>query len=433
MTRAIILAGGKGTRLASRLGGLPKPLVPVAGIPLLQIQLELLRKHGIFDAMILVNHKKEAIEEFCQKNGNFGMNLSLLDDGEPRGTAGAALAALSSLPDEAGDLLILYGDTLLNIDLGAFLASHRASGADATLFVHPNSHPGDSDLVEIDKSGWIKAFHPYPHPAGVDYANLATAALYAARGKALAEQALKEWKMPLDFAKELFPAMLAEGRKLRAYQSPEYIKDMGTPERLDSGCADFLSRRFHNGSLATPKAAVFLDRDGVINREKGFLRHKDDLELLPGSAKAIKRLNHSGYLCVVVTNQPVIARGECGEEELAGIHARLDTLLGAEGAWLDRLYYCPHHPDRGFPGEVKELKIACACRKPEPGLLLKAARELNVDLEKSWLVGDMTSDILAGRRAGVKTILVETGFGGKDGKHDVDPISLRPIWPLRLI
>lgn len=426
MILAIILAGGKGTRLASRLNGLPKPLVPVGDVPLLERQLDLLRRHGINDVMLLVNHKREEIENFCRGNGNFGMNLTLVDDGEPRGTAGAVLAALQGMADDIDELLIIYGDTLLNVNLEAFMTAHRMSGADVTLFLHPNSHPHDSDLVEIDGNGRITAFHPYPHPENEDLANLATAALYAARKNALAHYAHGEGDKPLDFVRELFPRMHREGKNLHGYVSPEYIKDMGTPERLDAGCADVASGRFANGSLTTARAAVFLDRDGVINRERGLVRRKDEVELLPGAAHAIRRLNREGYLCVVITNQPVIARGECSEAGLAKIHARLDKLLGSEGAYLDRIYYCPHHPDKGFPGEVPELKISCGCRKPEIGLICKAAADLNIDLKNSWMIGDMTSDILAGKRAGLKTILVETGFAGKDGKYEQTPDFVAP-------
>lgn len=423
MRYAVILAGGKGTRLAERLNGLPKPLIDVAGRPLLERQILSLKEHGITNVLVLVNHRADAIADFFRTNDNFGLSVSLVDDGEPRGTAGAVIAALASIPEEARDLLILYGDTVFNIDLHRMLDFHEGHDGDATLFLHPNDHPHDSDLIELDAGSRIRGILPYPHPEGAEYANLVNAALYVVRRNALAEweHLAQEAPRVIDFAKELFPAMLEKGRKLYGYNSPEYIKDVGTPARLDKAEADIASGRYAGGSLKTQQAAVFLDRDGVINREVGFLRRKEDFELLPGAGKAVQRLNRSGMLSVVVTNQPVIARGECSEEDLAAIHARMDTLLGREGAYVDRLYYCPHHPHKGYEGERPELKIECACRKPGIGMLKQAQKDLHIDFSRSWMIGDRTGDILAAKNAGVRSILVKTGNGGTDGTYDAAP------------
>ena len=133
------------------------------------------------------------------------------------------------------------------------------------------------------------------------------------------------------------------------------------------------------------------------------------VELIDGVAEAIRKINESGYLAVVVTNQPVVARGEVSFEELEEIHSKMETLLGKEGAYLDAIYYCPHHPHKGYEGERPELKIDCDCRKPKPGMLLKAAEDFNIDLSKSWMVGDGENDIQAGINAGCKTVLLSNG------------------------
>jgi histidinol-phosphate phosphatase family protein len=138
-------------------------------------------------------------------------------------------------------------------------------------------------------------------------------------------------------------------------------------------------------------------------------------------AEAIHRLNHRGWRAVIITNQPVIAKGFCTEEDLQNIHNKLETLLGREHAFVDRIYYCPHHPETGFAGERAELKIDCECRKPKPGMLLQAARDLNIDLAQSWLIGDTTTDVQTARNAGVRSILVHTGHAGKDGKYSARP------------
>ena len=140
----------------------------------------------------------------------------------------------------------------------------------------------------------------------------------------------------------------------------------------------------------------------------GFLRNIDDFELIEGVAEAIKLINQSGYLAIVVTNQPVIARGEVSWEELYEIHKKMATLLGKDGAYVDGIYICPHHPDKGFEGERPEYKIECDCRKPKPGLLLQAAKDFNIDLSESYMIGDSHRDVEAGENAGVKkSILIK--------------------------
>jgi D,D-heptose 1,7-bisphosphate phosphatase len=412
MKQAVILAGGKGTRLSSVLKGLPKPLVDVCGKPLLLHQLELLCAHGFTDAVVMVNHRADAIQEWLV-GVDLSISVRLIDDGEPRGTAGAVLAALDELDPE---FLVMYGDTMLAVDLTRFWAWHHAvPGADVSLFLHPNDHPHDSDLVEIDETGRILAFHAYPHPTDAWLPNLVNAALYVVRRESL--RAWVESDGPLDFAKDLFPRMLAAEATLRGYASPEYIKDAGTPERLERVRNALTSGAIHRASLNEPQRAVFLDRDGTLNLEQGLVRRAEDLEVFPFAGSAIRRLNEAEWRTVLVSNQPIIARGEVTESQLRRIHARLETEIGRDHAYLDRIYICPHHPDRGFPGERTELKIRCDCRKPEPGLILQAQSDLNIDLARSWYIGDSTPDLGAAEKAGVSSILVETGHGGLDRRH----------------
>jgi len=174
------------------------------------------------------------------------------------------------------------------------------------------------------------------------------------------------------------------------------------------------------------KKAVFLDRDGTIVKQVELLHRVSEIRILPGAAEAVKKLNKLGYLAIVLTNQPVVARGIIGEKEVDKIHAVLIERLNRKGARLDAIYYCPHHPE----ANVKKYRIKCRCRKPNIGMILKAAKKYGINLKKSFMVGDSTRDILAGNRAGLKVILVKTGHGGKDiwqfkGKPDfiVDNLS----------
>ena len=416
-----ILAGGHGTRLSSRTGDLPKAMMPVMGKPLLQHQIELCKKHGFTDIALLVGYRSEKISNYFNDGSSFGVKLHYVIEREPRGTSGALHDSLHILADR---FLVLYGDTFMDVDLRRLWSAHVGSGAAGTLFLHPNDHPQDSDLVDIDADGVVRAILAYPHPDGREVRNLVNAALYVLNRAGLEDVTPAEGKA--DIAKDMFPRMLDLGRPLYGYVSPEYIKDMGTPERLDKVECDFITGLPERLSGRQLRSAVFLDRDGTINREVTHLKSPDQVELLPETAAAIRCLNRSGTLAVVVTNQPVVARGELSLDGLARIHAKLESLLGAGGAYLDGLYFCPHHPDKGFLGEVFELKGPCKCRKPEPGLIDKACRDLGIGRQDSWMVGDATSDVEAGRRAGLRTVLLRSGHAGGDAKYVTRPDYIAP-------
>lgn len=409
--QAFILAGGKGTRLKERLAGRPKPLIDVGGVPLLERQIRLLEQNGVEDIVLLVNHAADQIEAFVAERA-FSARVTLIDDGDPRGTAGAVLACLDQMQAEA---LIVYGDTLFDVDLRAMWQAHEDANADATLMLHPNDHPFDSDLVEISPDNWITRFHSYPHPATLDYRNLVNAALYIVK-----RSALEPWRgasTPSDFAKDLFPAMVAAGQPLLGYSSMEYIKDLGTPKRLDKVERHIASGVVERARRAHLQKAVFLDRDGTLNVLAGFLCDADALRLIDGAGPAVRKLNDAEYRTVIVTNQPVIARGECDLAGLDHTHRRLEKKLGEDGAFVNRILFCPHHPDKGFAGEVASLKIVCDCRKPATGMIDTAIAEMGIDRHSAWMIGDSTADMLAANRAGLSSILVQTGEGGRDGKY----------------
>jgi D,D-heptose 1,7-bisphosphate phosphatase len=415
MKQVVILAGGKGTRLKEVSGNLPKSMVPVLGKPLLQYLIEQCVEYGISNIKLLVSYKKEVIENYFGDGNQYGATIQYIVEDIPRGTAGALMGALPELDEQ---FLVVYGDTFFDIDLGSFWKFHQDQAGDATIFLHPNDHPHDSDLVEINADLQVQKIHPYPHDNQWRQ-NLVNAAVYMFNKDAL--QGVDFISDRPDIAKELFPLMLESKKKLYGYISTEYIKDMGTPKRLSKVERDINFGKVKSLNKQTPKMAIFLDRDGTINQEVDHLSSQEQFELIDGVGEAICQINSAGILAVVVTNQPVIARGELKEAELKLIHNKMDTLLGRQGAYLDRLYYCPHHTDSGFEGEIRVLKLDCDCRKPKIGLFIQAKNDLNIVLEKSWVVGDSTRDILAAQNAGMKSILVKTGYAGKDGCYEVTP------------
>lgn len=463
MRQAVILAGGKGTRLRERLGDLPKPLIPIGDRPLLGHQLALCKQHGFLDIVLLLGHGAEQITTYVRDGNQWGLRVQSVVERGQLGTGGAVLAALPSLDN---DFLVLYGDLMVNIDLERLWRAHELHQAGATLVLHPNDHPFDSDLVEADNDGWIRTFHPRPHPPDMFFQNLVNAAVYVINRRSLESWAdsgstrtrfgaanrhlmapdvrrgrndcattpaaplplrlqeqgsSEDTPTPLDFGKDVFPAMLTDGCRLFGYRSPEYVKDIGTPERYDRVCAEYECGVVERGSLKHTQPAVFMDRDGTLNEEVGGVTSPDQLRLLPGVGEAVRLLNHHGIRVVVVTNQPVVAKGFCTESDVENVHRKLEWLLGREHAFLDRIYYCPHHPERGFPGERPELKIVCECRKPKPGLVHRAMRDLNIDPARSWFVGDSTIDVATARNSGLRSILVRTGHKGLDGRAAVEP------------
>ena len=330
---------------------------------------------------------------------SFGVKIEYFFEKEPLGNAGALFKLKNQLTE---DFLLLNADAIFDVDFNRFVAFHRSHGGLVTLFTHPNSHPYDSGLIVADEKGAVQQWLAKEDERPEFYCNRVNAGLHVISPKVLA---MKISTPKVDLDRQLLKPLAGSGMMF-CYDSPEYVKDMGTPERYEAVCIDYMAGRVNAKNLRNKQKAVFIDRDGTINKYVGFLRNADEFELLPGVTKAIKRINTSGYLAIVVTNQPVIARGEVTYEQLQEIHNKMETLLGKEGAYLDGIYYCPHHPHKGYDGEVPDLKIDCECRKPKPGMLLKAAEDFNVDLAQSWMIGDGENDIIAGSRAGCKTALI---------------------------
>ena len=412
--RAIIMAGGKGTRISEVAKDIPKPMIPILGKPVLEYQIRSLTEGGVRDITLIIGYLGDTIRDYFGDGEAFGARIRYITEEKPLGTAGALFYLKEELKE---DFLLLFGDLMLDVDWERFMKFHKEHGAKVTLFAHPNTHPADSDLIVTGSRDRVIRIEPKNAERDFWYHNLTNAGIYCMSPEVLRAVEAPEKK---DLERDVIVPLISEG-SVFAYHSTEYVRDMGTPERLQRVVSDTEQGIVNGRSLRNPQRAVFLDRDGTLNELRGFLRRAEDLELIPGAAEAVGMLNRSSYLVIVVTNQPVLARGECSFEEMDRIHRKLETKLGEEGAYIDALYLCPHHPDKGFPGEVPELKIRCSCRKPQPGMLLQAAERYHISLEDSWMIGDSTADILTGRNAGTRTILLGTGEGGSDGKYPAVP------------
>ena len=413
--KVVIMAGGRGTRITSVASDIPKPMIKIGDKPVLEHELECLRSQGFTDIIITVSHLGQIIMDYFGDGSKvspatgkpFGVHIEYYFEKEPLGNAGALFKIKEKLTE---DFLLLNADALFDVDFNRFVDYHRQHGALVTLFAHANDHPYDSGLLVVDKDNYVQQWLTKEDKRPQYYRNIVNGGLHVLSSKVL-DVELNTPKVDLD--RQILKPLAGTGKML-CYNSPEYAKDMGTPERYYAACADYKSGKIQGKNLRNKQKAIFLDRDGTINKYVGYLRTPEQFELLEGVGEAIRKINLSGYLAIVVTNQPVIARGEVTVDGLQEIHNKMETMLGKEGAYLDGVYYCPHHPDKGFAGEVEELKIVCECRKPKAGLLLQAAKDFNIDLSESWMIGDSENDVLAGKKAGCKTAFLGNGKFGQD-------------------
>lgn len=412
--KVVIMAGGKGTRIASIKSDVPKPMIPIAGKPILEWQIENLKACGLIDITLVIGFLGHVIQDYFGDGSKFGVNITYFVEDAPLGTAGA----LFKMPELTEDFLLMCGDVILDVDFNRFIEFHKKKHAWASLMAHPNGHPYDSSLLITEilppqESGGL----PIDNHKVVKWMNKEDNRLYYknrvnAGIEIISPELLNKTKRhfvpqhpdtpdKIDLDRDVLKPNIKSGR-IYAYDTPEYIKDMGTPERYYEVEDDIKSGKVKARNLENRQKAIFLDRDGTINKYVGFLTKPEQFELISGVAEAIRLINKSGYLAIVVTNQPVIARGDCTWEELQQIHDKMETELGKEGAYIDAIYVCPHHPDKGFEGERSEYKHVCDCRKPLPGLLLKASDDYNVDFSLSYMIGDSDIDVQAGIAAGCR-------------------------------
>ena len=421
--KVVIMAGGKGTRIASVKSDVPKPMIPICGKPILEWQIENLKVCGLTDITLVIGYLGHVIKEYFGDGEKFGVKISYFVEESPLGTAGA----LFKMPELTEDFLLLCGDVMLDVDFNRFIEFHKKNCAWASLMAHPNSHPYDSSLLvteilppQIPGGNPVDTHRVVKWIAKEDkrlyYKNRINAGIEIISLELLKEMMKHfvprhpETPNKIDLDRDVLKPIITSG-KIFVYDTPEYIKDMGTPDRYYEVEKDFREGKVKARNLKNKQKAIFLDRDGTINKYVGFLTKPEQFELLPGVPDAIKIINKSGYLTIVVTNQPVIARGECTWEGLELIHDKMETELGKEGAFVDAIYICPHHKDKGFEGERLEYKYDCNCRKPKPGLLLQAAVDYNIDLSQSFMIGDNVQDIKAGNKAGCKDSVIIQSAG----------------------
>jgi mannose-1-phosphate guanylyltransferase / phosphomannomutase len=408
--RAVIIAGGLGTRARTMTGDrIPKALLPVAGIPIIFRQLRTLRREGITSFTVLAGHLgARLIGPLAEEARALGIALDLRVEQELLGTAGC-LAALGAASQ---DTFLVNGDMLFDIALDALQAFHRAREAVVTVVAHPNDHPRTSDLIS-ESDGLVSAIYPRELPRADDLRNLVPAGLYLVAPGFFAHVPRAQKS---DMIRDVLPQLVAAGARVCAYNTTEYIRDVGTPSRHANAAEDVTSGKVAALNSRNKRPAIFFDCDGVLNVEPGNpgVVRPDDVMLIAGAGAAVSTARAAGFLAIAITNRAQVARGLVTFEGLDHILGRLEALLAQEGGVLDRIYFCPHHPDSGFPGEIRALKITCECRKPGTLLFRRAIDELPIEPARAVGIGDSLRDIGAARTMGIWSYGVRTGYGCRD-------------------
>jgi D,D-heptose 1,7-bisphosphate phosphatase len=383
--QACILVGGKGTRLGDITRAIPKPLLEIGeGIAFLDLLIEQVARQGFNDVVLLAGYFGDLIQ--ARYNGRtFGSaRVRVLVEPEPRGTAGALMSARDILQPR---FILLNGDSFFDINMRALVAEPDADG-EALIALRCVPEASRYGSVQLRGNRVIR----FCEKAGQSGRALINAGIYVVNAAVVD----RIHSLPCSIETDIFPILAAEG-KLRGSIRDGYFLDIGLPETLQQGRRELLSIR--------RRPAAFLDRDGVINRDHGYVHRPDQVEWIPGAQESVRRLNDLGYRVVVVTNQAGVAHGYYGEEDIVALHDWIEEQLASKGAFIDAFYYCPYHPN----AIVEEFRADHSDRKPNPGMILRALSDMPIDKDRSFLIGDKDSDVQCARNAGIKGFLFAGG------------------------
>ena len=396
--QGVVIAGGLGTRLRDYAPQLPKCLNKIGDFTLLEQTCRVFSESGFKKVHLLLGHLSEAIiSEIPALSRIYPLTITFSIEEQPLGTGGGLLSSLSMLDSE---FLLTYGDLYLDVDLRHFSNLFEKSVYDFAQLIHPTNHMHDSDLIKVDSSSSIIGYALKPRSKDSQVRNRANSGVYAFKKETLMTYSYEGKEVDLD--KEILPNLIAEKKKGLAIRNLGYVRDAGTIERISRIKGDIRTGL----TRARLKPAVFLDRDGTINKSRGYISQPEQIELYEDVPSAIKQFNELGFWVIVITNQPIVARGDASIEDLESVHARIDNILSADNAYIDEYYLCPHHPHKGYIGEITALKIECGCRKPRTGLLEQACKEFPIDLSKSFFIGDSEVDMIAAKSFNIKHALI---------------------------
>jgi len=403
VNQAIIIAGGLGSRLIKNGVDTPKPLLEIDGKSLIEWQVINLEREGIDEIVLLLGlNSTKIINHVNTIKNRTSINFHFIIENSPLGTGGALLNALGFLHET---FLVLYGDLL--VDTGLKKLFNDAEGSEyGSIGVRPSDHPLDSDLVDTNLNYEISRIYPKPNSLDENRMNLAMTGVMCLNKKFLTEIENTFEYAKYDLEKNLISPTINSNGGFKATRLNGFIKDLGTIDRLSNAEKLWISRPQPD----EPQKAVILDRDGVINTFSGDINNMIDFRIVDDLVPSIEILRNEKFKIFVATNQPGIAKGFLNWDELSLLHGSVDMKLSRNGVFLDGWYVCPHHPEKGFPGEILELKTDCLCRKPKDGLINQINEDFPLDFKNSWFVGDQISDFQLANSVGLSFVQIGNFF-----------------------
>lgn len=396
------MAGGKGTRLSSiTKNRIPKPMVLIDGKPLLQWQVERLRDNGITRILIVIGFLGYHIREYFQDGSKYGVHITYFVEKEPLGTAGAFYEIEEKLEEE---FFLVFGDVLFDVDFMRMKKFHAEKKADVTLLVHPNTHPADSDLVDINDEERVVKFHFKNGNRDEWYRNCVNAGLYIL-SKVIFKQISRKEKMDLE--KDVLAGLCAQGSAVYAYRSSEYVKDVGTPKRMSEALGEIKDGYMEARNLHRMQKAIFFDGDSIWNAIRGLEYSSEELELEESVARAVRMINKSEFLVIIVVSQSYFFNELCSLQKIKRIYRKMEMLLGKSGAYVDDIFFCSKNSNKETPLEDSVCKVDFQYQKLKP--LEESVKKYNIDKKKSWIVGNTMQDMQMGKDVGIKTAYVKQG------------------------
>ncbi len=404
----VIACGGMGTRLKKITKNLPKPLYPINEICTLERCIDQLSFFSFENILVTIGFKGSIFENFIKKlNKKYNVNIDIFLEKHPLGECGALWQVEENLSE---NFIFINGDLVFSIDFDRLISFHKRLSSSLTLVTHTSDHPNDSDLVSASNGTLVD--HIYLKKEIKDTSSKAY--LGNSGIVMINKNLLRKIQAPIgNEIKSVFHHIVKNIFDLKiniySYNTTEYIKDMGTPRRLKIVEEDLKKNKVSSKNYKNKQKALFLDRDNtLINCKIGkYIVDKKEIKFIDKNIFKIAKISNAYNFVCLVTNQPSIAMGKLSIKELENINSFIIKYCLSKGLKIDVVSFCPHHPHKGFQGEIEVLKNDCFCRKPNPGLILEQAFFRNINLKESLMIGDSDSDSQAADNSGCNFLHVD--------------------------
>lgn len=397
LKQAVILVGGKGTRLGPLTQSRPKPLLEVDGRPFLEHLIQEISRYGFERVTLLAGNLGSQFVEAYDGRILEGLRIDVVLEEHPLGTGGALRHAAESDCLE-NEFLLMNGDSWIDtnlVRLSLYWETMRQSCPDVEMLMLLKGMDDVSRYGSVGLDGGLVSYFKEKNPEMNRHPGLINAGVYVLNRNVVCRV---DRGTQVSLERDILPSLVDQRRVAGMIADIDsYFIDIGLPETLEQSRNELALRR--------RRPAIFLDRDGTLNRDSGYTHKPQDLVWIEGAKEAIKLANDSGFFVFVVTNQSGVARGLYDEEAIVRFHGAMQKDLFKVGAHIDAFHWCPHHPE----GQIERYKKHCSCRKPQPGMITELANRWPLDLHGSVMVGDSVTDLKAADAAGISSIKYSGG------------------------